>query len=521
VFTPADIYSFIRFTVQTRAFLRERITADEAVRLIREGMRNRDTAFLKMVDDAIYAQPGSPYLKLLKSAGIEAGDIVGLVRQEGLEGALLKLFQAGVYVTFEEFKGWTPAVRGSGTFTFRGEDFDNPLIRPHFRARTGGTRGRAGRVPLHLDHIDQSAPHWAAWFASHGWTGRPIVFWSPVFAAVAMGQLRYAKIGQPFVRWFSMQTSGSFLDRLAAGGVHGAIRWAAGFPKPEPVSANNATEIAVRLDRMLQAGVQPLVNTSASAAARVSVAALERGISLNRISFLLRGEPLTRARRATIESSGAGAVQTYGFSEGGTVGSQCPHPATEDDVHVFMDAFAVVGRPLPERNVPDSEALLFTALRPACPKVMLNAEIGDSAVIRDRKCGCLLGELGYHRHLSTIRSFEKLTGDGVTFAGSDIFHLIEDVLPRKFGGSIADYQLVESQDERGLPRCLLLVSPGLGNMDETAIVATVLEELGKMKGSYRLMASLWRQSGILKVERRSPPVTARGKVLPFRVENAS
>jgi hypothetical protein len=65
--------------------------------------------------------------------------------------------------------------------------------------------------------------------------------------------------------------------------------------------------------------------------------------------------------------------------------------------------------------------------------------------------GCLFDELGYVQHLHTIRSFEKLTGLGVTVAGGDLFHLLEEVLPRRFGGAVGDYQLVEAQDARGLP----------------------------------------------------------------------
>jgi thioredoxin reductase len=60
----------------------------------------------------------------------------------------LTLYQSGVYVSFEELKGLTPAVRGSQRFTFRSTDFDNPRITPHFYGSSGGTRGRPSRIMI-------------------------------------------------------------------------------------------------------------------------------------------------------------------------------------------------------------------------------------------------------------------------------------------------------------------------------------------------------------------------------------
>jgi hypothetical protein len=104
----------------------------------------------------------------------------------------------------------------------------------------------------------------------------------------------------------------------------------------------------------------------------------------------------------------------------------------------------------------------------------------------------------------------------MTIVGSDLFHLLEEVLPHRFGGTVGDYQLVEEQDDRGLPHYTLFVSPGVGPVDEKALVANLFEELGKLRSPYRLMVDLWAQADVLQVERRRPFPTARGKVLPFR-----
>ena len=47
----------------------------------------------------------------------------------------------------------------------------------------------------------------------------------------------------------------------------------------------------------------------------------------------------------------------------------------------------------------------------------------------ERRCHCLFDELGFVQHLHTIRSTHKLTGEGVTFLGPDLVHVLEDALP--------------------------------------------------------------------------------------------
>ncbi len=496
-------------------FLRETISADEAKAYIRERMEARPEVFLRMVEQAVFGNPRSPYLQLFRAAGCELGDLRPLVTREGLDATLHQLHRAGIFVTFEEFKGRALAVRGSQTFEFRDSDFDNQSITTHYRSRTGGSHGRPTQVRVGLTHIEQTVPHWAAWFASHGWSAQPVVFWTPIHASVANGQLRYAKTGQRFVKWFSLGHGGSLTDRLSAAYVHGLIRRAAGFPKPEPVPLSEAWVVGEFVAGLARQGPTPCVNVSPSAAVRISLAMQQRGVSLANVAFLLRGEPLTPERRAVIEASGARAVQTYGFAEGGTVGSQCPQPIQADDIHVFLDAFAVIGRDRPPYTSDSATALLMTGLRSACPKIMLNTEIGDYGVLETRRCDCLLGELGYDRHIHSIRSFDKFSGEGVTFIGADLQLLLEKSLPGRFGGNVGDYQLLEEQDTRGLPRYTLVVDPRVGPLDEEALCRTVLEELGRINGTYRLMVQVWKQADFLRVSRRSPVQTGRGKILTY------
>ena len=507
---------FARYSVGLPAFARRPITLEQAEASIRRGVAAREAALVGMVERAVLEYSSSPYRQLFRAAGCEAGDLRRLVEREGVDGALRALFQAGVYVSFEEFKGFSPAVRGSQKFFFREGDFDNPLVRPHLYGRTSGSRGRPTRLKLDLELIAQMAPHWAVWFAAHGVLREPLVFVHPEYPTAVTHHLLALRFGNRFARWFCTGDAGSRSYRLASTYVHGLARLVAGFPKPEPVSPAEPIRVAEYLARLAAAGRRPGVNTTPSMAVRVSLAAQRRGLSLRGVTFLLGGEPLTPARQATIEASDARATVTYGFSEGGNVGSQCEAAALADDIHISLDVFAAIQRPRALGDSSTVDALLLTTFRSASPLVLLNAEIGDYAQLETRRCGCRFDELGYLQHLHTIRSFGKLTGDGVTFFDADVLHLFEAVLPRRFGGTLADYQLVETQTAEGLPRYELLVSPELGPLDEPTLVAGFLEELARLRRPYPFMASQWARSGALRVRRARPEPGARGKVLPFR-----
>jgi len=487
---------------------------EEAKAVIRQGMQRREIRFLHKVEQAIFANRASPYLKLFRNAGCELGDVKKLVGQEGVEGALERLREAGVYVTFGEFKGRTPAVRGSQTFVFRDTDFDNPLITAHYYSTSGGSRGRASRIIVDLEHLAEMTPHWLLWFSEHDVLSAPLVFVGPSYPSSINHHLMSAKAGTRFTRWFCTGGGGSLMYRLASGYVQTAGRWIARFPRPINVPLTEVDKIGHYLLTLTTNGRRIAVHTSPSTAVRICLAMQERGKSLRDITFLLGAEPLTSTRRRTVEASEAVATVTYGFSEGGNIGSQCANAAVADDIHVSLDTYAVIQGA--DRASVTVDALLVTAFRWACPKVLLNTEIGDSAVMERRSCDCLFGELGYDQHLHTIRSFDKLTGEGATFLGADVIHVLEEILPAKFGGSLADYQLIEEKDLQGLPRYTLLVSPEVGPLEESAVVGAFLSELGRRRRPYGFMANQWMNTSVVQVKRNRPVLTARGKLLPFR-----
>ena len=91
-------------------------TAAPAADVLRQRLANRADDFLRILRDAVYADPASPYAVLLRHAGCAYGDLDGWSADDGVEGALQVLYRNGVYLTGNELKGRQPARRGSATF---------------------------------------------------------------------------------------------------------------------------------------------------------------------------------------------------------------------------------------------------------------------------------------------------------------------------------------------------------------------------------------------------------------------
>ena len=90
---------------------------------------------------------------------------------------------------------------------------------------------------------------------------------------------------------------------------------------------------------------------------------------------------------------------------------------------------------------------------------MLNVQTDDYGVVEERHCGCELESLGYTTHLREIRSYSKLTGEGVTLIGTEMLEILNHSLPARFGGTLLDYQLMEAEDAQGFTRLYLIISP--------------------------------------------------------------
>ena len=110
---------------------------------------------------------------------------------------------------------------------------------------------------------------------------------------------------------------------------------------------------------------------------------------------------------------------------------------------------------------------------------------------------------------------------GMTFIGSDLLKVMEEVLPARFGGYSTDYQMVEEEDEKGHTHMSIVVSPDIGTIDEAEVISAVLAEISKGKDTQRMMAEMWSQADTLRVKRIKPLATARGKLLPLHIQRGS
>jgi len=345
------------------------------------------------------------------------------------------------------------------------------------------------------------------------------VIWMPREAGF-LWWLALAHLRRFVVRWFSMTdlsvVRAPRLHRLMyrLGQAIGLVyRLRLPYIEHAPLTAAPAVLDAVLETRARHEGCT--VITTPSGATRLAGLGNQRGGDLERVAFVVGGEPLTEGKHAEIVRAGARIGVRYNITEVGALGGACGNPQAVDDVHFQADSFALIPQP---RMLPNGElvdAFMITTLLPSSPMVLLNLDSDDFGQIVERRCGCLWDDVGLHTHLSGIRSFSKLTGEGVTVLGTECVRILEEVLPREFGGRSIDYQLLEVEDDDHLTRLLLVVSPTVGPVDEGKVLARFQQEMRNPSPRGHALPPVWRQADTIKVVRREPQTTAAGKFLPF------
>jgi hypothetical protein len=520
-----DLRAFAGYARRLPGFLARGVEFEESRTWLERALGAREANFLQVVERLAAAHEPSPYRMLLEHAGVEFGDVVRLVRDEGLEGALTRLFDAGVHVTQEEFKGRRPLERPGLSAELRAEDFDNPLLGATVSGTTGASRGSGTRVLLDLDLLEYRVAYDWLTAAAHGDVdGRPVAIWRPVPPGLAglNTALLLAKRGIRIERWFAQNGFAPRRGSVRAFSMTGytilASRvWGTPIPVPEDTPVHEAGKVARWLAEKRAQGTPALLNASASSCVRVCLAASDLGLEIAGTVFRVGGEPFTEGKARVLRESGCCALVHYGMTEIGRIGMPCASPRALDDVHLASDRLAVIQR---ERilgsGVGSVGAFYLTTLHPRSPKLMINTESGDYGTLEDRECGCAIGKLGLSRHLHSIRSYEKLTSEGMQFLGDELVSVLEVTLPARFGGSASDYQLVE-QEVDGLPRVHLVVSPRVGALDEKQVIACFLRALATGPEYRRMMAGIWRQAKTLQVVRREPYATPSAKILPLHV----
>lgn len=511
-------------TSDLQRFLRYPLTLEQARAAVRRRLRQRERSFLRLMQHTVYGNPRSPYRALLQHVGIAFGDLTQLVARDGLEATLGHLYEAGVHVTPEEFKGRRPIRRPGLELQIDPHDFDNPLAARHFVVRTGGSHGPALSVPVDLRRFTHEAATTVhAFREGFGLRERPIAAWRgvpPVNSGIKM-ILSYAKIGLKVERWFAQNKLPETPDAAASIQFTRDVLDAArslGCPLPEPeyVHQDDAVIIARWLADCRAAGRPAQLDTNASSGVRLCLAALDHDLDISGSFFRLGGEPYTEAKAAVIHRAGCRAASHYSSTEAGCIGAACAAPEHVDEVHLLTDKLAVLQRAVPNNSVGSSEedgALVITTVLPSVGKIMLNVGIGDCGEIGRRDCGCPLGALGLNLHAWHLRSFEKITSEGLSYLRGDLVPLVEQILPERFGGNATDYQLVEVEDG-GMPFVEIVVSPRVGPVEVAALSGAVYDWLRTRPGE-QFMADFWHDANTVRVVRCAPYATSAAKVLPL------
>jgi hypothetical protein len=520
-----DLVVGSRFVRDLPAYLRRPAYSAQSARAeVAARLAGRGEELLAMVDRSVFRRPASLYGRLFAHAGCEPGDLAALVRRDGVEAALERLRRAGVYLTGDEFKGRRPVVRGALTLAGGPDAVRNPRARLHLPLRSSGSRGSGTPVLMDLDYVRACAASTGAALDAAGAGSTRSAIWEVPGGGSIFRLLEFSAMGAPPERWFSHlpMNAPELHPRYRRSAV--ALAWGArlaGFrlPRPEHAPLDQPSAIVAWLRATLDAGASPLLFSMASAALRVLECAESSRVDLGGAWIVLAGEPVTAARLARLRAAGVRPLPRYGSIETGPIGYGCADPAEPDDLHVLDDLHALLEVPAGEGFALPAGALLLTSLRDSAPFAFINVSFGDSGVLTARRCGCALEQVGWTRHVHTVRSFEKLTGAGVNFHDADVIRVLEEVLPARFGGGSGDYQIVEHEGANGRPQLSLRMHPRLGEADTAEVRSLFLDSLGGAGagsgegGAARIMALTWHNAGLVEVVRAAPLATRTGKVL--------
>lgn len=515
-----SFYGYARFYLSLKEFLRNIISEEEAKKIITQRLNNREDNFLKLIKNGIFLNKASPYLKLFNFFKISYNDLEKMVAKGGLEFTLNLLKEEGVYLTTEEFKGKKPVKRGNFEFKFEESDFDNRLLSAYYYIKTGGTRSLGTRTLLDLEYIAAKAAYYPLIFSIHNLVDCKIGLWAPgpPLGAGILPLFHFAKAGKEVLKWFS-PTKLDMKRKIGLKLINElAKEIGTKLPYPEYASLKDISKVVKWIIFAKAAHKSILFLCYVSGAVRICEFAKINNLDISGIKFWVFGEPLTKVRHDIIKSCGCDILPLYSFIELGSVGAGCIERISPEEVHFFKDSLALIQH---QKTIPAVDgkagAFLFSSILSSAPKVLLNVENGDYGIVEDRPCGCALGKLGLKTHIRNIQSFEKLNVEGMTFYIFDFIPILEEVLPRRFGGSLLDYQISEELDNDSI-RLNLIISPDVGIIDEQEVKSTILSELGERSHLGKYMVEILRQAGALKIKREYPAITKAGKIYPLAVK---
>ena len=355
----ADAQMALQYARGLREFYRAPVDLSDPAGAIRAMSANRAANLVRMLQSAVWDNPDSPYRALLGHAGLERQELEMFIAREGVEGALQLMYDAGVYVTLDEFKGRIPIRRGSLEFATSANAFNNPLARHDVTSRSGGSRSAGTRLVVDLRDILSELPARYLFKQAHGLLGRPFAAWWP--APPALGGIKNTaavlKLGIPMVRWFS--PTQPVFGRAAGKSAVVAVTTIVGtrlaghhLPWPEYVPIAAAEVIARWLAEQTARGIHLHMGAGVSRAARICQEALRLGLDISGHTLRASAEPLTPAKSQLIRDAGCRYCSNYTMTESGRLGVSCGDDGVPDDMHLLTYRMAVLQQPRVRRAGP-------------------------------------------------------------------------------------------------------------------------------------------------------------------------
>ena len=286
-----------RFLKGIRPFLGQSLDLGEAGRILERQLAARERTFAGILERGVFGHPSSPYRPLFAQAGIGLEDVYSMLTRDGLDATLGKLYDAGVHLTLEEFKGRHPIKRSGLVIPATPEDFDNPLMTRHYQAQTGGSNGTPRRILTDLNLLEHESAYHALFYASANASDRPLGIWQPAppGAVGIKTALMQARLGRSTARWFSQVPLGGGSTRhavFARATLMTARFCGAQVPDPEYTAASDAARVANWLAEQCASGSPAILVTPASAGVRTCRAALDQGLDIAGDSLCVRRRTL-------------------------------------------------------------------------------------------------------------------------------------------------------------------------------------------------------------------------------------
>jgi phenylacetate-coenzyme A ligase PaaK-like adenylate-forming protein len=518
----ATAKTYLNFALGLRAYLDDNITLEDAKYIVAHQVAHREENFLITLKANIFDSPSNPYLALFKWANITYNDVERMISNQGLESTLEELYEAGIYAEFEEIKGRNPIIREGLEIHASASDFDTHTMKPVMVTQSSGSTGTPTHTKFDFEHLKQKATLQMLSYHMFDCYKVPTAVWKGLFPLTSgFGNiLQLNRIDHVMERWFT-----PLIGRQSNLSVHFNLLNAvmitmlklqgAKVPNPEYVPLDDPLPIVKWAVDAVQREGACVVRCNVSKAVRISNAAQKHGYDLTSVIIVGGSEPLTKAKNDSIEKSGAKFVSNYGMTETGNVGMKCGNPIYHDDIHHTSNSTAFIQRPI-EIFDQTVNAFCFTTLLTTTPKTLINARLDDFGIVETRDCGCLLHQLGLTTHLRQVRSYRKLTGEGMTLVGSDMVRILEEDLPARFGGSLTDYQLVEEEADGGLTKLMLYVDPAVPIENEEELQTAFLDAMRDNMPSARLAQAEYRYGDVVQIRRETPIRTSRQKHFPIR-----